>query len=234
MTSPHKPLRIGGIIFPALDQADFTGPFEVLSRVPDSEFLVIGPTSAPVRDARGLVLTPQTSFAECPQLDVLLMPGGSGVNALMEDEAALAFLRRQAAGARLVFSVCTGALVLGAAGLLKGRRATTHWASHDLLPLFGAIPMDERVVVDGNLVTAAGVTSGIDGALRVAAILRGEQAAMEIQLYLEYSPAPPFDSGSPETAPAEILAAVRSMMQPISDERLAISRRVANRLGIEF
>jgi len=232
MTAPVSPLLIGGILFPDLDQADFTGPFEVLSRVPDAEFLAIGKTTSPVRDTRGLVLKPQIRFAEAPQVDVLLVPGGAGVNPLMEDEATLSFLRRQASGAQLVLSVCTGALLLGAAGLLKGRRATTHWASHHLLTMLGAIAVDERVVVDGNLVTTAGVTSGIDGALRAAAILRGDRTAQEIQLYLEYSPTPPFACGSPATAPADVLAAVKASLQSVSAERLEITRRVGARLGI--
>lgn len=233
MTPRARPLRIGGLLFPGLDQADFTGPFEVLSRVPNSEFLVLGPDRSPVRDGRGLVLTPQLGFAEAPALDVLLVPGGAGVNALMENEPTLDFLRRQAAGARLVLSVCTGALLLGAAGLLRGRRSTTHWASHHLLPLFGAIPVDERVVVDGTLITAAGVTSGLDGALRAAALLRGDQAAQEIQLYMEYAPAPPFDSGSPQTAPAAVLASVQDSLHDLTREREVISRRVAARLGMQ-
>jgi cyclohexyl-isocyanide hydratase len=141
---------------------------------------------------------------------VLHIPGGFGQEALMEDEAVLGWIRRQASGARAVFSVCAGALLCGAAGLLQGRRATTHWASFHLLPLFGAIPVDERVVVDGSWVFAAGATAGIDGALRLAAELRGVEAAQLIQLYMAYAPEPPFDSGTPETAPAAILAEARS------------------------
>src|SRR6476620_11415932 len=172
----HIHLQIGGLLFPELDQADFTGPFEVLSRIPNSTFHILGKSTDPVRDARGLLLTPAKTLSEAPQLDLLLVPGGGGVNAMMEDEAMLTFIRRQAAGARIVMSVCTGALLCGAAGLLKGRRATTHWASFHLLPFFGAIPVNQRVVVDGEMVFAAGVTSGIDGALRVAAELRGDEA----------------------------------------------------------
>ena len=148
-------------------------------------------------------------WPDAPQLDVLHVPGGFGQEALMEDAEVLGWIRRQAAGARSVFSVCTGALLCGAAGLLKGRRATTHWASFHLLPYFGAIPVNERVVVDGTWVFAAGVTAGIDGALRLAAELRGDDAAQAIQLYMVYAPEPPFDSGTPETAPAAILAQAR-------------------------
>lgn len=231
MHHQEGPLRIGAVIFPRVDQADFTGPFEVLSRVPDSTFHVLAKDIAPVRDAKGLILTPEATLAEAPQLDVLLVPGGIGVNALLEDEAVLSFVRDQAAGARLVLSVCTGALVCGAAGLLRGRRATTHWASFHLLELFGAIPVDQRVVVDGDLITTAGVTAGFDGALTAAALLRGERAAQEIQLALEYAPEPPFHSGTPATAPPDVLASAREALRGVTDERLAIARRVAGRLA---
>ena len=174
-------LLIGGFIFDQIDQADFTGPFEVLSRVPDAEFLVIGKTRGAVRDARGLILTAEHEIGTAPAVDVLLVPGGNGVNAMMEDDAALDFIRWQAATARIVLSVCTGALICGAAGLLSGRRATTHWASHHLLAGFGAEPVNERVVSDGKFVFAAGVTSGIDASLAVAALLRGPDAARRIQ-----------------------------------------------------
>jgi cyclohexyl-isocyanide hydratase len=160
------------------------------------------------------------------------VPGGFGQEALMEDEALLAWIRRQAAGARSVFSVCTGALLLGAAGLLKGRRATTHWASFDLLPYFGAIPVNERVVVDGNWVFAAGVTAGIDGALKLAAELRGDEAAQTIQLYMVYAPEPPFNSGTPETAPPAILERARQSVSTITAEREQTARRIAARLGV--
>ena len=225
-------LHIGGILFPELDQADFTGPFEVLSRIPNSTFHILAKSKQPVRDAKGLILTPEKVLADSPQLDLLLVPGGAGVNALMEEEDVLTLVRKQAASARLIFSVCTGALVLGAAGLLKGRRATTHWASHHLLKYFGAVPINDRVVIDGNLVTAAGVTAGIDGALRIAALLRGDRAAQEIQLYIQYAPEPPFNSGNPGTAPEEIVQARREALQPLLKERLAIIQRVAAKLGV--
>jgi cyclohexyl-isocyanide hydratase len=162
------------------------------------------------------------------------VPGGFGQEALMEDAEVLAWITQQAAGARSVFSVCTGALLCGAAGLLKGRRATTHWASFHLLPYCGAIPVNERVVVDGNWVFAAGVTAGIDGALRLAAELRGDDAARTIQLYMVYAPEPPFDSGTPETAPAAILAQALQSVAGITAQREATARRVAGRLGIDL
>ena len=177
-------------------------------------------------------LTPDAALADAPQLDVLHVPGGFGQEALMEDAEVLGWIRRQAAGARSIFSVCTGALLCGAAGLLKGRRATTHWASFHLLPFFGAIPVNERVVIDGDWVFAAGVTAGIDGALRLAADLRGDEAAQAIQLYMAYAPEPPFNSGTPETAPAAILAQARQSAAAITARREATARRVARRLGI--
>ncbi|MEO6847351.1 MAG: DJ-1/PfpI family protein [Chthoniobacterales bacterium] len=203
-------LLIGGIIFSEMDQTDFTCPFEVLSRVPGSKFLVIAKTPEPVRDMKGLILTPEFSFADTPALDVLLVPGGSGVNALMEDPITLDFIRKQAAHAKLILTVCTGALIFGATGLLKGRRATTHWASRHMLPSLGAILQEERVVQDGNLITTAGVTAGLDGALLAASVLCGEDEAKAIQLYLEYAPNPPFHSGTPDTAPPAILKKVQT------------------------
>jgi cyclohexyl-isocyanide hydratase len=219
-------------LFEGIDQIDLTGPFEVLSRLPNSTLRIYGKTTAAVRDVKGLQLTPDATLAEAPQLDVLHIPGGFGQEALMEDDEVLGWIKRQAAGARSIFSVCTGALLCGAAGLLRGRRATTHWASFHLLPLFGAIPVNQRVVVDGSFVFAAGVTAGIDGALRLAAELRGDDAARAIQLYMAYAPEPPFDSGTPETAPAAILAQARRSVADITARREATARRAAVRLGI--
>jgi cyclohexyl-isocyanide hydratase len=230
---PHEThLQIGSLLFDGLDQIDLTGPFEVLSRIPNATYRVYAKTLAPVRDVRGLRLTPDATLAEALQLDVLHVPGGFGQEALMEDEETLTWIQRQAAGARSVFSVCTGALVLGAAGLLRGRRATTHWASFHLLQLFGAIPVNERVVVDGSWIFAAGVTAGIDGALRLAAELRGDDVARAIQLYMQYAPEPPFDSGTPERAPGAILDQAKRAVADINAQREATARRVAAKLGI--
>jgi len=170
-TRPSTQLQIGSLIFPEIDQIDFTGPFEVFSRIPNAICLTIAKGRGPLRDGRGLILTPEKTFAEVGQLDLLHVPGGPGQEALMDDEETLSFIRRQSENAKYIFSVCTGALILGAAGLLRGKKATTHWAAFQLLSYFGAIPVDERVVLDGNLISAAGVTAGIDGALRVAALL---------------------------------------------------------------
>ncbi len=232
MLPDTPPLHIGSLIFPEVDQTDFTGPFEVLSRIPHSTFHVLGKTTEPIRDAKGLILTPEVAIADAPALDVICIPGGPGIRHVWEDEAVLAFVRAQAATARYVFSVCTGALICGAAGLLKGRRATTHWGSFELLWCFGAIAVDERVVIDGNLITAAGVTAGIDGALRLAALLRGDAAAQEIQLYMEYAPQPPFNSGRPETAPPAVLAAARAAMAPMLEQRRATAKRISQGMGI--
>ncbi|WP_426419717.1 DJ-1/PfpI family protein [Bradyrhizobium genosp. A] len=226
-------LQIGSLLFEGLDQIDLTGPFEVLSRIPNSTYRLYGKIAEPIRDLKGLRLTPDAALSDAPPLDVLHVPGGFGQEALMEDAEVLAWIRQQAATARSVFSVCTGALLCGAAGLLKGRRATTHWASFHLLPYFGAIPVNERVVVDGNWVFAAGVTAGIDGALRLAAELRGDDAARTIQLDMVYAPEPPFDSGTPESAPASILAHARQSVFGITAQREATARRVASRLGIK-
>lgn len=214
-------LKIGGLIFPNMDQCDFTGPFEALARVPNSSFMTIWKDKQPVRDLAGMQLLADTTFEEAPQLDVLLVPGGRGQEELMHDEVVLSFIRKQAAGARYVFSVCTGALLCGAAGLLHGKRATTHWTAMEVLPLYGATPSDERVVIDGKLVSAGGVTSGIDGSLMMVALLRGETVAQELQLYMAYDPQPPFQSGSPATAPSSILAAVTERARSITEKRLA-------------
>ena len=233
MIPPDTHLEIGSLLFEGLDQIDLTGPFEVLSRLPNATYRLYGKTSEPVRDMKGLRLTPDAALAEAPQLDVLHVPGGYGVEPLMQDEQVLGWLRRQAAGARCVFSVCTGALLLGAAGLLKGRRATTHWASFELLPYFGATPVNERVVLDGDWIFAAGVTSGIDGALRLAAELRGADVAKEIQLYMVYAPEPPFDAGTPETAPPAIVAAAKAAIAPVIARRTVLAREIAKSLGVE-
>jgi cyclohexyl-isocyanide hydratase len=210
-------LHIGILVFPSVQQLDLTGPYEVFASIPGAKVHLIWKDRSAITSATGLVLAPTMTFAECPALDVLCVPGGGGINALLQDAEVLGFLRAQAARARYVSSVCTGSLVLGAAGLLKGRRATTHWASHDFLAKFGAIPTYGRVVRDGNLFTAGGVTAGIDFGLTVVAELLGEAQAQAIQLAHEYAPEPPFRAGTPETAPPAVLAAVK--------ERLASTRK---------
>ena len=225
-------LEIGSLVFDGIDQIDLTGPFEVLSRIPNATYRLYGVRGREVRDVKGLRLVADAEIGEAPAFDVLHVPGGFGQEALMEDEAVLGWITRQADGARSVFSVCTGALLLGAAGLLRERRATTHWASFHLLRYFGAIPVDERVVVDRDWVFAAGVTAGIDGALRLAANLRGVAAAQAIQLHMVYAPEPPFDSGTPDRAPPAILAKARTDMATITAARERTARRIALRLGL--
>ena len=230
---PHDVhLQIGSLLFDGVDQIDLTGPFEVLSRIPNSTYRIYGKTKGAVRDVKGLRLSPDGTLADAPPLDVLHVPGGFGQEALMEDAEVLGWIRQQAAGACRLFSVCTGALLCGAAGLLKGRRATTHWASFHLLPFFGAIPVNERVVVDGSYVFAAGVTAGIDGALRLAAELRGDDAARSIQLYMAYAPEPPFNSGTPETAPPALVAQARQAVSAITAQREQTARRIGAQLGV--
>jgi cyclohexyl-isocyanide hydratase len=225
-------LQIGSLLFEGIDQIDLTGPFEVLSRISNSTYRIYGKTTVRVRDIKGLRLTPDAALDEAPPLDVLHMPGGYGQAALMDDAEVLGWIRQQASGACSIFSVCTGALICGAAGLLKGRRATTHWSAFHLLPSFGAIPVNERVVIDGAWIFAAGVTAGIDGALRLAAELRGDAAAQAIQLHMVYAPEPPFDSGTPETAPAQILEQARRSVRTITAQREQTARRAAAKLGI--
>ena len=194
--------NVGFVIFPELTQLDFTGPLQVLARLPDSTIHIAAKTMAPVPSDCGLALVPTTTFADCPPLDLICVPGGAaGVARAMVDEETVAFVRRQAEGAKYVTSVCTGAFILGVAGLLQGRRATTHWGYTELLPLVGATHEKARIVKDGNLITAGGVTSGIDFGLHVVAEIAGEAAAHAIQLGIEYDPAPPFDSGHPDRAP---------------------------------
>jgi len=204
--------NIGFVIFPNLTQLDFTGPLQVLARLPGSTVHIAAKSRAPVPSDCGLGLVPTHTFTDCPPLDLICVPGGAeGVIAAAGDRETIEFVRRQAAQAKYVTSVCTGAFILGAAGLLRGRRATTHWAFTGLLPLVGATYEKARIVKDGNLITAGGVTSGIDFGLSVVAEIAGEETARTIQLGIEYDPAPPFDSGHPDRAPnlAENLVARR-------------------------
>lgn len=218
---------IGMLIFRDMTQLDFTGPYEVFAQIPGGEVKVLAKTPDAVPAKGGLRILPDTTLAGAPQLDVLFVPGGPGVGALMEDREVLEFLRRQALGARYVTSVCTGALVLGAAGLLKGYRAATHWLSMDLLPVFGATPVEERVVADRNRITGGGVTAGIDFALRIAAEVAGPAAAKEIQLLIEYDPAPPFACGHPRSAEPAVVESVRRARVAMQASRLEQAKRAA-------
>jgi putative intracellular protease/amidase len=225
----EAPFRVLFIIYPNMTQLDFTGPHQFLTRLPNSVTTVASPAGGEVR-ADGLVFAETVPVAQVEGCDLVCLPGGAGATEVSQDQDFLAELRRLAAGARYVTSVCTGALILGAAGLLKGRRATTHWAWHDLLPLFGAIPVAERVVRDGNLITGGGVTAGIDFALTVTAEIAGAEAAQMVQLGFEYAPAPPFDAGRPETAPAEILRRYGVVQRRMAPKRRAEAAAAAARL----
>lgn len=203
--------NIGFVIFPDLTQLDFTGPLQVLARLPQSTTHIVAKSEDPVPSDCGLSLVPTRTFANCPPLDLICIPGGSsGVVGVMNDRDTIQFVRRQAGTAKYVTSVCTGAFVLGVAGLLKGRRATTHWAFTELLPLVGATYEKARIVKDGNVITAGGVTSGIDFGLSVVAEIAGETVAQTIQLGIEYDPDPPFNSGHPDRAPDIVKATLLS------------------------
>jgi len=223
-------MQIGLLLFPDLTQLDLTGPYEVFARVPGAKVHLVWKTRDPVISDRGMAIAPTATFADSPQFDVICVPGGPGQIALMEDDETLDFLRRQAAGAQWVTSVCTGSLVLGAAGLLQGYRATAHWASHDQLALLGAIPTQGRWVIDRNRVSGGGVTAGIDFALALVAAMLGEAVAKAIQLSIEYDPGPPFAAGSPAGAGPEITARQKQAMAPMLEKRLAATRRAAARL----
>ncbi len=221
---------VGLLLFPNLTQLDLTGPYEVFARMPETRVHLTAAARTPVVTEHGLAIVADTTFGDAPRFDILCVPGGNGVNALFENEATLAFLRRQGEAARYVTSVCTGALVLGAAGLLQGYRATTHWLSLEFLALLGATPVQERVVIDRNRITGAGVTAGIDLALVIASLLHGEAIARQIQLMMEYDPAPPFQSGSPRTAASETVEAITATRRRFQDERRRTLERVAARL----
>jgi cyclohexyl-isocyanide hydratase len=215
------------ILFPNLTHLDLTGPFEVFGRTPGVRVVALAATRDPVRSDTGLSILPDLTFGEAPALDVVCVPGGPGVNQRLEDDAFLELLGQWGRSARYLTSVCSGALLLGAAGLLDGYRATTHWLSMDFLPLFGAIPVAERVVIDRNRITGGGVTAGIDFGLVLAARLAGEDAAKRIQLMLEYNPAPPFAAGHPSVAEPEVVEAVRGQGAGYLDSRWALARRAA-------
>jgi cyclohexyl-isocyanide hydratase len=220
----------GFVIFPNLTQLDFTGPLQVLHRLPNATTHIVAKTRELVPSDCPLAIPPTATFADCPPLDLLCIPGGFGVDQAMEDEETVDFVRRQGARARYVTSVCTGAFILGAAGLLQGKRATTHWAYHHLLPRVGAIPVKERVVRDGNTFTGGGVTAGVDFAFVVMSEIAGPVMAQTVQLGIEYDPKPPFVGGSPTRAPAEIKAAADQRYAPRLPEFEKVLDRVAARL----
>jgi cyclohexyl-isocyanide hydratase len=222
--------NVGFVIFPDLTQLDFTGPQQVLARLPQSAMHIVAKSAAPVPSDSGLSFLPTHTFANCPRLDLICVPGGSaGVVQAIGDQETIEFVQRQSITSKYVTSVCTGAFVLGAAGLLMGRRATTHWAFTELLPLVGATHEKARIVKDGNVITAGGVTSGIDFGLRLVAEIAGETVAQAIQLGIEYDPDPPFDSGHPDRASD----AVKATVFPRYEKARASFREAINRASPE-
>jgi len=232
--SDEASLRVGFALFPDQTHLDLAGPWEVLSRLTGCHCLLVASGPEPVRSASGgLTLLPTATWADCPPLDLLCVPGGPGHLAAMEDAALLDALRRQAEGCRYVTAVCTGALVLAAAGLLAGYRATTHWMSLNRLPRFGVEPVEgARVVRDRDRITGAGVTAGIDFALTLAALLRGEAVARRLQLQIEYRPDPPFGDGDPAHADPALVAEARTLGAPYRARMAEVDARAAARLGI--
>jgi cyclohexyl-isocyanide hydratase len=228
------PRQIGFVLFPDLTQLDLTGPWEVLTRLPDTRCHLLSHDLAPVRSASGgLTLLPTLAYAECDQLDIVVVPGGIGHLDAMQDEKLLSFLREQEPGCQFIMGVCTGTLVLAAAGLLDGYPCTTHWTALHRLAGYGAKPVDRRVVFDGKRATGGGVTAGIDLALVMAARLAGDEIARKIQLQMEYEPEPPF-AGSPATADPAIVAALRTPPAAIAErvhaiDAAAIARLASNR-----
>lgn len=228
MTQPST-LSIGMLLFDGVTQLDLTGPYEVLARMPGTHVTLIAPTLTPVRSEWGLTITPDATFSNAPPLDVVCVPGGWGVDAFLTNDELLDFLRARSERAQFTISICSGALLLGAAGLLRGYRATTHWMSLDLLPLLGAVPVHERVVRDRDRITSAGVTAGIDMSIALASELFGTSVAQSIQLAIEYDPSPPFDSGSPRTAPESVRAALSLASAPSLARRRSIVEQIARR-----
>ena len=207
-------LHIGFLLFPRVTQLDLTGPAQILSRVPGAQTHLVWKTRDPVPTDVGFTINPTTTFADCPPLDVLCVPGGFGIEGLFGDAETLAFVRRQGERARYVTSVCNGSLVLGAAGLLDGYQSACHWIWLPFLERFGAVPVAERIVRDRNRISGGGVTAGIDFGLALAAELAGEDVARMIQLALEYDPQPPFGAGSPQGAGPALVARYREMVAP--------------------
>ena len=218
-------IQVGMLLFPRITQLDLTGPLEVFHRVPGAQVNLFWKDLDPVHTTSGMRILPHATLQRGSRLDVLVVPGGFGTADLLDDAEVLDWIATQARTARYVTSVCTGALLLGAAGLLQGYQAATHWAYMDLLPLFGARPVRRRVVVDRDRITAGGVTAGIDFGLRIAAELAGEDVSRAIQLGLEYDPEPPFRSGHPDHAPAAVVAQVRNLLEPGVEAHRSKARR---------
>ena len=224
-------MRVAFLLFSDVTQLDLTGPAQVLSRLGNATLDLVAATRDPVMTDAGFAILPTATFAETPAADILCVPGGMGINRAIGDDVTMDWIARVGASATWVTSVCTGSLILGAAGLLRGYRAGCHWGQRDMLTLFGATPVSERVVVDRNRVTGGGVTAGIDFALTLTAMIRGEAHARMVQLSLEYDPAPPFDSGSPDRAAPELVDRYRAMVARVAPTRDADLRALAARRG---
>ncbi len=224
-------MHIAMLAFPDLTQLDLTGPFEVFARMPDARIDIVAKSGDAVVSDRGLALLPTASFAEVPSCDLLFVPGGPGTDLAMLDETTVGFVRDRGADAQTIVGVCSGALLLGAAGLLDGYAAATHWTAMELLPRLGAQPVEQRVVHDRNRITGGGVTAGIDVALTVVATLHGRTLAEEIQLAIEYDPQPPFDAGSPRTADPHVVARVVAGRTELQARRVRAVDEAAARLG---
>jgi len=231
MSAASKPVHIAFLLFPHVTQLDLTAPAQVLSRLGNVRLDLVWKTREPVMTDAGFAILPTATFAEVVRADILCVPGGAGIDAVIGDDEAIDWVGRIGGEADWVTSVCTGSLILGAAGLLRGYRAGCHWARRAMLPLFGAEPVAQRVVVDRNRITGGGVTAGIDFALTLTAMLRGAAHAKAVQLSLEYDPAPPFDSGSPERAGPALVAAYQRHMAAIAPTRDADLRALAERRG---
>ncbi len=225
------PISVAFLLFPNVTQLDLTGPAQVLSRLGNVTLDLVWKDREPVRTDAGFAIVPTATFAEVPRADILCVPGGMGVTDVIADDAAMAWVRAVGAEARWVTSVCTGSLILGAAGLLKDYRAATHWSWRDYLAMFGAEMVPDRVVVDRNRVTGGGVTAGIDFALTLMAEVRSAEFAKAVQLSLEYDPAPPFDAGSPEKAGPELIATYQRRVAQLAPDREEKFRAAAARLG---
>ncbi|WP_296614008.1 DJ-1/PfpI family protein [Sphingomonas sp.] len=224
------PISVAFLLFPNVTQLDLTGPAQVLSRLGNVTLDLVWKDRAPIATDAGFAIVPTATFAEVPRADILCVPGGMGVTEVIADDQAMAWVRAVGAEARWVTSVCTGSLILGAAGLLKGYRAATHWSWRDYLAMFGAEMLPERVVVDRNRVTGGGVTAGIDFALTLMAEVRSPEFAKAVQLSLEYDPAPPFDAGSPEKAGPELVATYQRRVAQLAPDREEKFRAAAARL----
>lgn len=225
-------LQIGFLIYPGIIQLDVMGAYQVLAFPPDTQLHLIGKTLTPIISNEGLLLTPTVTLADCPPLDVLCVPGGGlGQIEVMKDTEILDFLQQQSKSAQCVTSVCTGSMILAAAGLLKGYKAACHWAFRDQLAMLGVEVAPQRVVIDRDRITGAGVTSGIDFGLTLLSLLCGEEVAKMAQLMMEYTPAPPFNAGTPETAGKEIVDSLMLFGKPLLDAFAAQTRDTANHLN---